>query len=214
MDTSYNANLPQADGGGSDPHATLLAERKKEWLRMVQQEVILSRESVVMAYEVELDMLKTIAPQVKDVVALGASEEELKEWVVSCRRQGIHNVCGFRLDIHSRSQMALPLSGDLFLICMTLHHQSEPFALLCAAQRCLKLGGSLAILDLEPDEGEYHADPSDVYHQGFDLSLLCEQVRASGFTSVRAIALPPVRKEARSGGMRDFGLFLLIAEKN
>ena len=102
---------------------------------------------------------------------------------------------------------------DLVMSSMTLHHVEDIPALLRAFHARLVPGGWLCIFDLEPDGGQFHANPAGVFHNGFDRGALRKQFGAAGFKSVASVRTAHVTKPGRDGVVRTFPVFLMIGRK-
>ena len=108
-----------------------------------------------------------------------------------------------------------PLEGayDVILSSMTFHHVEDPDALLADMFRVLKTPGALFVADLDPDQGRFHADPTGVFHPGFERSAMMDRFRRAGFCPVRATTAAEVVKEGGDGQSRVFTVFLITGGK-
>ncbi len=102
---------------------------------------------------------------------------------------------------------------DLVMSSMTLHHVEDVPALLRAFHARLAPGGRLCVIDLEPDDGQFHADPAGVFHNGFERAALRQQFAAAGFKSVASTFAAQVTKPGRDGVVRAFPVFLMAGRK-
>lgn len=96
---------------------------------------------------------------------------------------------------------------DMIFSLMTLHHVPDTAGILAQFADTLPEGGQLCIADLDAEDGSFHAhDPS--VHNGFERTALERQLVAAGFGAVRFSTVFSIAK-----GMRDYPVFLMIAEK-
>lgn len=105
----------------------------------------------------------------------------------------------------------LPAEGgfDLVLSSMAFHHLASPVVLLTRLSPLLAPGCDLAIVDLDKEDGSFHADPagSGVKHKGFSE----EDVRSwekSGIKLVKRTIVQNIEKHGRS-----FPQFLAVLRK-
>jgi len=73
---------------------------------------------------------------------------------------------------------------DLVVTMMTLHHIMAIDAVLAAFRNLLRTGGTLAIADLDKEDGTFHPAGMNVHH-GFERAELERRLRQTGFTDVR-----------------------------
>jgi len=97
---------------------------------------------------------------------------------------------------------------------MTLHHVEDIPGILGRYAEILDKGGLIAIADLEPEEGVFHASAEGVAHPGFDPAWMAARLEEAGFGKVAIRrAIHTVTRPASTGEMRDFPLFLVSALK-
>ncbi|MEI2776594.1 MAG: class I SAM-dependent methyltransferase [Tetrasphaera sp.] len=102
---------------------------------------------------------------------------------------------------------------DLVVSAMTLHHVPDIPALLTALHGLLASGGTIALSDLDAEDGSFHSHDHDFTgHNGFDRAALGTQARAAGFTDIAFSTPLEVTKEV-DGVARAFPLFLLTARR-
>lgn len=79
-----------------------------------------------------------------------------------------------------------PAEGyDLIFSSMVIHHIKETELLLNQIKGHLKPGGRVCLVDLNQDDGSFHAEELDYEgHHGFDQKLLSEKLMAAGFEEV------------------------------
>ncbi|MDZ7616843.1 MAG: class I SAM-dependent methyltransferase [Patescibacteria group bacterium] len=102
---------------------------------------------------------------------------------------------------------------DLVVSSMTLHHVRDLEPLFAQFFDVLTPGGSLAIADLDPDDGRFHEDRTGVFHCGFDRGMLRAVFASAGFEQVRDADAAEVVKPSADGELRPFSVFLMTGRK-
>ncbi len=107
------------------------------------------------------------------------------------------------------------LTGAYHLVVssMTLHHVEETAPLLAQFYNIMVSGGTLCLADLDSEEGQFHTDPTGVFHNGFDRPTLLKAMTNAGFVDVQDMTAAETVKPARNGEMRSFTVFLLTGRK-
>lgn len=93
---------------------------------------------------------------------------------------------------------------DLIVTVMALHHIAELSAVLTSFATLLATGGRLCIVDLEEEDGSFHAADFNGHH-GFNQQTLTDQLAAAGFTVNYLNGIFDVAK-----GDRSYPLFLAV----
>jgi SAM-dependent methyltransferase len=101
---------------------------------------------------------------------------------------------------------------DVIVSSMTLHHVRDIPGLARAFRAALRPGGQVALADLDPDGGLFHADNADVLHNGFDRVSLGGILASAGFTAVEFSNATVVEKPGADGVVRTFSVFLVTAQ--
>ncbi len=99
------------------------------------------------------------------------------------------------------------LEVDAIVTMMALHHIPAVPAVLDGFARLLVGGGTLAIVDLEREDGSFHDEGFEGHH-GFDRDELRTWLEQAGFSGVRFEHAYTVDKDDR-----DYGLFLAVATR-
>lgn len=100
-------------------------------------------------------------------------------------------------------------SFDLIASSLVLHHIGELDRVLEGFWSLLRSGGSVAIADLDREDGSFHEHLHDFDgHNGFDRDELRTRLQEAGFVDVRFDDCGEVHKAGRS-----FGLFLATARR-
>jgi SAM-dependent methyltransferase len=121
-----------------------------------------------------------------------------------------------RGDAHARAIGLDLLAGpvpssryDFVFSAMTLHHIPDTAAILRRFHDVLRPGGTLAVADLDTEDGSFHGEGFDG-HRGFDRDALGALARAAGFSGVRFVTAHTVTKVSE-GASRKYPVFLLVA---
>jgi ubiquinone/menaquinone biosynthesis C-methylase UbiE len=96
---------------------------------------------------------------------------------------------------------------------MTLHHVPDPAALIAQLAAVLLPGGTLAVADLDAEDGPFHGDNTGVLHLGFDRTRVKGLLEQAGLSAVRDVTAAVVTKEIEGKGRREFPVFLIMGKK-
>jgi predicted TPR repeat methyltransferase len=120
---------------------------------------------------------------------------------------GLPDLRAIRLDLTSGP--VPPERYDLVCLQMILHHILDTDGILRALHQILVPGGTLAVADLDAEDGTFHSEAFEGY-LGFDRADLREKVRHAGFQEVRFETVLTIHKE-RDGVEREYPMFLMLA---
>ena len=77
----------------------------------------------------------------------------------------------------------------------------------------LNPGGTIAVADLDPDDGESHG-PDMIVHSGFVQADLIEIFKKAGFTTIQFDTVATLTKvSSKTRVVKEFPIFLMIAHK-
>jgi len=99
---------------------------------------------------------------------------------------------------------------DVVFSLMTLHHIADTDAILRKFVALLARPGTLAIADLDAEDGSFHGAGFDG-HNGFDRDALGAKALRAGFRSVRFTTAYEMQKGAGATS-RTFPIFLMVAQ--
>lgn len=145
-----------------------------------------------------------IAPLVNRVVAIDTSQAMLDELRSKPELTD-------RVEIVCRDLLAEPLDErfDLIVSAMTLHHVEDTAALLRSFHRHLQDGGTVALADLDEEDGSFHPpETRGVFHNGFNRGQLRTLLQSQGFDRVEFNTAHTIEGEDR-----DYPVFLVTASK-
>jgi predicted TPR repeat methyltransferase len=98
---------------------------------------------------------------------------------------------------------------DFILSVLTLHHIQNIPTLVIRLAQSLKRGGTLVLLDLQPEDGSFHPPGvQGVYHHGVDPHIIASILTERGWTVDIEEDYYTIQKEEKA-----FPIFLLTAEK-
>jgi len=150
-------------------------------------------------------------PLVRSVTGIDSSPGMLAVLEEKVRSQHLMNVTTRCIDLEHGDRFEGQY--DLVMSSMTFHHIRDVRRVLEILLRVLKPGGTLAIADLDCDNGKFHDTPEGVFHNGFDRCIMKNHFEAAGFTQVRNRTAAIVQKEFSSGKILPFSVFLMIGRR-
>ena len=97
---------------------------------------------------------------------------------------------------------------DGIISSMTIHHVKDVTSLLKKFYDMLEDGGTIALADLETEDGSFHTDDTGVFHFGFNKDEFLKIAQNVGFinTTIQTVSIA-------SKPHKDFPIFLLIGKK-
>jgi predicted TPR repeat methyltransferase len=105
----------------------------------------------------------------------------------------------------------LPGPYDLIVSLMTLHHIPDAEGMIRILASSLTPGGSLAISDLDSEDGSFHGLDAEV-HRGFERSEVRGWFRSAGLDHIRE-STPWIMHKEVGGADREFPLFLITGRR-
>lgn len=156
-------------------------------------------------------LLLRLQPQVRSVTGIDSSQGMLSVLEEKVRSQHLTNVTTRCIDLEHGDRFEGQF--DLVMSSMTFHHIRDVRPVLEILIHVLKPGGTLAIADLDSDNGKFHDTPDGVFHNGFDRCIMKNHFEAAGFHHVRNRTAAIVQKESPSGEIRPFTVFLMTGRK-
>lgn len=75
---------------------------------------------------------------------------------------------------------------DLIVSSLAFHHLRDPAAMLARVKNALAPEGRIAVIDLDREDGSFHADPAGqgVHHSGFSAEAVAAWAKAAGLRLV------------------------------
>ncbi len=150
-------------------------------------------------------------PLVRSVTGIDSSNGMLAVLEEKIQKEHLTNVVARCIDVEKGE---IPDGRyDLIVSSMTFHHIREVRPVLAILSSLLKPGGTLAIADLDSDNGKFHDTPEGVFHNGFDRCIMKKHFESTGFVHIRNRTAALVEKESASGELRAFTVFLVTGIK-
>ncbi|HQI27507.1 MAG TPA: class I SAM-dependent methyltransferase [Sedimentisphaerales bacterium] len=152
-----------------------------------------------------------LAPLVRSVTGVDSSQGMLDVLAAKVAKGNMNNVKTLCLDLDRGD--TLPVSYDLIVSSMTLHHIERIDSLLAKFHAALLPGGRLCLADLDLDDGQFHSDNQGVFHFGFDRASLRRVLEDAGFANVQDATAAEVVKPGPDGKLRSFSILLMTGCK-
>ncbi len=145
-----------------------------------------------------------IAPYVKKIVAVDMSASMNKEF----RKNAQNFACKTEIVKKDMSKESIDRKFDAIISSMTLHHVEDTLALFKRFYNLLDIGGSIALSDLDKEDGNFHKEDTGVFHLGFDRDKFLQTAREAGFKELKIESASVVKKP-----YGEYGVFLLTGKK-
>jgi ubiquinone/menaquinone biosynthesis C-methylase UbiE len=152
-----------------------------------------------------------LSPHVRSVTGVDSSQRMIDVLRGKIEDKSLTNIRARYLDIEKGD--ILEGTYNLVVCSMTLHHVKETAPLLELFYKVTLPLGYVCIADLDPDDGQFHGANDTVFHAGFDRAVLCQSLKKAGFEDIRVRTAATVVKPIPDGGVRSFGVFLIIGRR-
>ena len=147
-----------------------------------------------------------LAPRVRRVLAVDSSAGMLDVLAGKLSLNHVVNVDTIRADF--AADPLPPGPCHLVVSAMTLHHVADPNLLFRSFHELLAPGGTLALADLDAEDGSFHENNAGGHHYGFDRDALSRQLAAAGFADVRCTTAALIDRNSRA-----YPVFLAAARR-
>jgi SAM-dependent methyltransferase len=132
-------------------------------------------------------LIPVLAPFVRRVIGVDESEAML-----AAARERTRDLANVELRPGSLEDPPLRRGElDAALLLLVLHHAPDPGRVLAAAQRALKPGGKLLLLDMQPHEHTGYREQMGHQWLGFSESELGDWLERAGFARTRWVPMTP-----------------------
>jgi ubiquinone/menaquinone biosynthesis C-methylase UbiE len=150
-----------------------------------------------------------LKPYVGPITMADISTGMLEQIEKKIAASGMPGLRAVRLDL--TAEPAPPARYDLVCLQLILHHILDTDQILARLRDTLVPGGTLAVADLDTEDGTFHKEAYEGYF-GFDRAELGDKARRAGFFDVRFDDVLTIQKE-RGGRLRDYSMFLMLARR-
>lgn len=106
------------------------------------------------------------------------------------------------------SQHTIDEKFDGIVSSMTIHHVEDILALFKKFYAMLVEGGTIALADLDKEDGSFHQEDTGVFHFGFDRDEFLQTAKDAGFKNLNIELVSVVSKP-----YGNYPIFLLTGEK-
>lgn len=226
MSMDQNEPIPGNGGPQSEGPGAYFDEAAKTWddnptrvemartvAKGILSEVPLTPEMAIMDFGCGTGLItRELAPKVASVTAADTSAQMLAVLGDKAKASGLNHVQPLLLEDDYPSPTGAPF--DAIVSSMVFHHIEDIPALLARFAQWLRPGGWVAIADLEPEDGTFHAGNPHVVHHGIDPSWLGTQLEAVGLSNKNTRTVHTIRRQPEGADQpRDYPVFLLVARK-
>lgn len=167
--------------------------------------VELSPEATVMDFGAGTGLVASkVAAKVRRIVAVDVSPAMLEKLAAKPELQG-------KVDVVCQDILEEPLGRtvDAVVSAMAAHHVEDTDGLMKALHDHLSPGGTLALADLDREDGSFHPPGIEgVFHAGFDREALGAKAKAAGFVDVAFVTACEVHRDGRG-----YPIFLMTASR-
>ncbi|MEI8033113.1 MAG: class I SAM-dependent methyltransferase [Chlorobiaceae bacterium] len=155
-----------------------------------------------------------IAPLVTTLRAVDTSPEMLAVLQHKIRTAGVENIKTLSLDLlASGSPKDSGCDFGLIYGSMALHHIADTSSFLEKLSDLLAPGGTVAIVDLEEEDGTFHDDPLEKVHHGFNRAKLADMLKSAGLATIAFESVCTIEKANRDGKKASYPVFIVTARK-
>ncbi len=145
-----------------------------------------------------------IAPLVAKITAIDKSQSMSKV----LREKADSYPCELEVLTIDIADLDTDIQYDGIISSMTLHHIADIEGLFEQFYSLLRDGGSIALADLDTEDGSFHTEDTGVHHFGFDREWLVDIAKRAGFVD---IVCTDVSVASKPYG--EYPIFLLTAKK-
>ncbi len=148
--------------------------------------------------------------EISNITLMDDSIEMTRVAQEKCNRLGVSNLHPTKSNL---LEDPLPEDRyDLIYMMLTLHHVEQAGDLLQKFAKLLNKNGTLAIIDLEKEDGSFHDGPFHG-HKGFEKNKLENMLHHSGLNPQSFDICYTIKKET-DNGLKEFPVFLSVSLKS
>ena len=149
-------------------------------------------------------LLEQIAPHVRKISAIDMSDA--MNGMLAKKRPALP--CELEIIKMDLSREVPKDTFDGIISSMTLHHVEDTLALFEKFYTLLGEGGTIALADLDTEDGSFHTTDTGVFHHGFNREQLLTTAKAAGFKELKIQSVGNVVKP-----YGEYGVFLLTGKR-
>jgi 2-polyprenyl-3-methyl-5-hydroxy-6-metoxy-1,4-benzoquinol methylase len=138
-----------------------------------------------------------VARRCRSVTGCDFSEPMLEKFRENAAAAGATNAATILCDL--RSDPLPHARYDIVVCSMTLHHVEDVADLVGRFALLLRPGGTVALVDLEKEDGSFHADNTGVAHFGFTNEEILSAMKDAGFAE---LSIRTVYRSAKQRGTK------------
>jgi 2-polyprenyl-3-methyl-5-hydroxy-6-metoxy-1,4-benzoquinol methylase len=112
------------------------------------------------------------AADARELLGIDSTKEMLDQF--DQRYENLDHARSFCVNLEEQPQALKGKEFDIVISAMAFHHLKNPLAVLDVLKSALSPSGKICILDLDQEDGSFHADPKamGVHHFGFSVETL------------------------------------------
>ncbi len=154
-------------------------------------------------------LLRRYVRSICAVDSAGGMLEQLENKIVE---GGVRNIEVRNMNILREAHMLKSGSFDLVMSQMVMHHIEDVAKIIRELKRLLSVRGQLCLVDLDKEDGTFHAKDMFIPHFGFERSEFGRMLEEAGLFNIRFYTPFTIRKKNYAGVMGEFPLFMVIAD--
>jgi ubiquinone/menaquinone biosynthesis C-methylase UbiE len=187
-------------------------ERSEAIANLLKQRIALQPEMIGLEFGAGTGILSfLLKDDLKKIILMDSSPEMLQVITEKVAQTGVQNFETLLLDIEKTSYKEQQV--DLIFTQMAMHHVENIPLALTRFYEMLRPNGYIAIADLYPEDGSFHAGGIPAFHNGIDIELLCRDVQRAGFAKCQHELCFTVKRQLDNGIVKEFPIFFLSAQK-
>lgn len=171
----------------------------------ILNEISFSKEMHIMDFGSGTGLLTSnIAPHVGKITAVDVS----KAMTDILKSKIDHIACKLEIAELDLTKETLDTKFDGIISSMTIHHINNVQELFNKFYALLKDNGTIAIADLDKEDGSFHTEDTGVFHFGFDRNEFMKIAENAGFKDLKIETANTIDKETGT-----YSVFLLTGKK-
>lgn len=171
----------------------------------IKENIHLDEQMQIMDFGAGTGLISTqLGPYVKQITAIDISESMLEKLLQKTELHGkVKILC------QDLIQEPTGFEYDLIVSAMALHHIEDTERLIKRFHEHLKLGGQIALADLDAEPGTFHSKGTEgIFHFGFNRDKLKQILLKTGFEKIQFFTAHSEVKENVT-----YPIFLVVATK-